>query len=182
MRSAVLSDRRSARRGARWVSRSAWAIVPGLTILLAFGPASGADASSGNSGNTGSGSSNAAVVTPLLDMFDFGDTIGLPLACSDAGSIVSIIGANTQTSAATSPLVTQLDVECAQLAAQGDTYLRQAITESRSLALVNPYVDPLIAALSTGFSTVGTQYGPSLAPFGPTVAGLGGTVAFFEGT
>jgi hypothetical protein len=151
---------------------------------MAFGPASGADTSSGNSGNTGSpsGSSNAAVVTPLLDMFNFGDTIGLPLACSDTGSVVSIIGANTQSTAATSPLVTQLDVECAQLSAQGSTYLQQAITESRSLALINPYVNPLIAALSTGFSTIGTQYGGSLAPFGPTVAGLGGTVAFFEGT
>jgi hypothetical protein len=182
MRSKRPADRTAARSRARWVSLSAWACAPVLMILVAFGPASGADAPSANSGNTGSGSSNAAVVTPLLDMFDFGDTIGLPLACSDTGSVVSIIGANTQTSAATSPLVTQLDVECAQLAAQGDTYLRQAITESRSLALINPYVDPLIAALSTGFSTVGTQYGPSLAPFGPTVAGLGGTVAFFEGT
>lgn len=140
-----------------------------------------ASASSGNSGNTGSGS-GAAVVTPLLDMFEFGDTVGLPLLCSDAGSIVSIFGAQSGTAAATSPIVTQLDDECSQLASQGSSSLQQAISESQSLELINPYVDPLIGDLSTGLNTVGTQYGSSLAPFGPTVAGLGGTVAFFEGT
>ena len=122
------------------------------------------------------------MVTPLLKFFEFGNTVGLPLLCSDAGSIVSIFGAQSGSAAATSPIVTELDSECSQLASQGSTYLQQAISESESLELINPYVDPLIGDLSTGLSTVGTQYGSSLAPFGPTVAGLGGTVAFFEGT
>jgi len=169
---------------ARWTVATSLALASALTTVIALGTASAADASSGtsgNSGNTGSGSS-AAVVTPLLEMFNFGDTIGLPLACADAGSVVSIIGTQFKADAATSPLVTQLDTECADLASRGSQYLQQAITRSQSLALINPYVNPLIAGLSTGFSTVGTQYGPSLAQFGPTVAGLGGTVAFFEGT
>ncbi len=157
-----------------------------LSIVLAVGGASAATASassgnSGNTGNTGSGS-GAAVVTPLMKFFEFGNTVGLPLLCSDAGSVVSIFGAQSGTAAGTSPIVTELDTECAQLASQGSTYLQQAITESESLELINPYVDPLIGDLSTGLSTVGNQYGSSLAPFGPTVAGLGGTVAFFEGT
>ena len=140
-----------------------------------------ASADSGNSGNTGSGAS-AAGVTPLLNMFEFGDTFGLPLACSDAGSVVSIIGAESDSSQSISPLVVQLDSQCSQLSSEGSGYLQQAIAESQGLALINPAVNPLITALSGGLTTTGTQEGPALAPFGPTVAGLGGTVAFFEGT
>jgi hypothetical protein len=145
--------------------------------------AGAAGSASGNSGNSGSGSGqSAAVVGPLLQMFEFGNQVGLPLMCSDSGSIVSIIGAQTQTSSVTSPLVTQLDSQCAQLSSQGGGFLQQAMTESRSLNMINPAVNPLIADLDTGLVTVGTQYGGSMAPFGPTVVGLGGTVAFFEGT
>jgi hypothetical protein len=154
----------------------------GLMASVAAVSSVGASATtSGNSGNTGSGSS-AAVITPLLKMFEFGNGIGLPLACSDAGSVVSIIGTQTGGTAVASKLVTQLDNQCAALAAKGGTYLQQAIAQSRALSLLNPVVDPLIAALSEALSSVGTQFGPSLSPFGPTVAGLGGTVTFFEGT
>jgi len=193
------------RHGLRWSGHWMLGLTSIVTFALAItiaGVAPGLAAASettGNSGNTGTGNtgtgntgtgntgssgsgSGAAVVTPLLDMFEFGNTIGLPLLCSDAGSIVSIFGAQSGTAAETSPIVTQLDDACSQLASQGSTYLQQAITESQSLELINPYVDPLIGDLSNGASTVGTQYGSSLAPFGPTVAGLGGTVAFFEGT
>lgn len=165
--------------------------VAALTALTALGlgaavfAAPGASAASGagstTAGDTGSGSS-AAVVTPLLQMFEFGNAIGLPLACSDAGSVVSIIGAQTGAASGTSKLVTELDGQCVQLASEGGTGLQQAIARSRALTLVNPVVNPLIADLSTGLGTVGTQEAGSLAPFGPTVAGLGGTVAFFEGT
>ena len=80
------------------------------------------------------------------------------------------------------PLVNELNTLCARVESEGNSYLRQGIAESSSLSLINPIVDPLLAALANGLKTVGTQYGPSLAPFGPTVAGLGGTVAFFEGS
>jgi len=149
----------------------------GVATASAGDPAQSATAS----GNTGSGAS-AAAVTPLLNMFEFGDTLGLPLACSDAGSVVSIIGTETGSSKGLSPLVQQLDGQCNQLSAKGSGYLQQAIAESRGLALINPAVNPLIADLAGGLTTTGTQEGPALAPFGPTVAGLGGTVAFFEGT
>jgi len=141
----------------------------------------GAAAPSSGPANQGSGSSTA-VVTPLLEFFEFGNTVGLPLLCADAGSVASIIGAESGTSATISPLTVQLDKQCSQLSAMGDGYLQKAIAEASALSLINPAVNPLIAALSNGLTTVGTQYGPALAPFGPTVAGLGGTVAFFEGS
>ncbi len=155
--------------------------VTAVAGLVGLQSASADSGNSGNSGNTGSGAS-AAGVTPLLKMFEFGDTFGLPLACSDAGSVVSIIGAESGSSQGISPLVTQLDSQCSQLSSEGSGYLQQAIAESQGLALINPAVNPLIAALSGGLTTTGTQEGPAISPFGPTVAGLGGTVAFFEGT
>jgi hypothetical protein len=174
-----MTTRRTGQRVLGLLGVGAFGAVTALATL-APGAAGTAGAATGNSGNTGSGS--AAIVTPLLKFFYFGNQVGLPLLCSDSGSIVSIIGSQTGGAKVTSPLVSQLDTQCAQLSAQGGPYLQQAIARSSQLALINPVVDPLIGDLSTGAQTVGTQYGPSLAPFGPTVAGLGGTVAFFEGT
>jgi hypothetical protein len=142
--------------------------------------ASSSAAPTGTTGNTGS--SSAAVVTPLLRFFVFGNTVGLPLLCSDAGSVVSIIGASSNSAKETSKLVTELDDLCAKMASAGTQYLNEGIAKSEALTFINPVVDPLIADLDNGLQTVGTQYGPSLAPFGPTVAGLGGTVSFFEGS
>jgi hypothetical protein len=149
-----------------------------LAPLALLSPAVASGAPTGNTGNSG----RAAVVTPLLDMFKFGNAIGLPLACSDTGSIVSIIGTQTGGTAVASKLVTELDSQCNELSSKGGDYLEQAIAQSQALALLNPVVNPLISALATALSTVGTQEGASLSPFGPTVAGLGGTVTFFEGS
>ena len=149
-----------------------------LTPMVLLSPAGASSAPTGNTGNSGS----SAVVTPLLKMFEFGNSIGLPLMCSDAGSIVSIIGSQTGGTAVSSKLVTELDSQCQQLSAKGGDYLQQAIAQSQALTLINPVVNPLISALATALSTTGTQEGAELSPFGPTVAGLGGTVTFFEGS
>ena len=171
-------------RGHRPVAVLGALATVGLGTLLPLLAAPGAASAQGadNAGNTGGGSGSVAVVTPLLKFFVFGNTIGLPLLCSDASSVVSIFGAQTKTATVTSPLITQLDTDCSQIATQGATYLQQAIARSQALVFINPVLDPLITDLSSGLQTVGTTYGPSLAPFGPTVAGLGGTVAFFEGS
>jgi hypothetical protein len=149
-----------------------------LTPVVVLAPAGASSPPTGSTGNSGSGT----LITPLLELFEFGNTVGLPLLCSDAGSVVSIIGTQTGGASLSSKLVTELDTQCDQLAAKGAGSLQQAISESRALTLLNPVVDPLIANLSQGLNLVGTQYAGSLAPFGPTVAGLGGTVAFFEGS
>lgn len=158
------------------------ALALGMVASIAFLSPAGASgtttANAGNTGNTGSG----AVITPLLELFNFGNNVGLPLACSDAGSVVSIIGTQTGGTAASSALVTKLDSLCAELSSKGGDYLQQAIAQSRALTLLNPVVNPLIATLAKALTTVGTQYEGSLSPFGPTVAGLGGTVTFFEGS
>ena len=174
--------RRLGRRRPRVISALVATALGVLASVLAVSLGWGVCGPVGNPGNTGSGTSSAAVLTPLLQMFEFGNSIGLPLACSDAGSIVSIIGNQTGGASVASKLVTELDSQCSELAAKGGMYLQQAMAQSRALSLLNPVVDPLIADLSKALSTVGTQYGTSLSPFGPTVAGLGGTVTFFEGS
>jgi hypothetical protein len=180
MNTATPQHRRRARRHNARAALAA-ATVAVLAAVVTFTPAGASNAPSGNSGNTGN-TGSSAVVTPLLKLFEFGNTVGLPLLCSDAGSIVSILGTQTGGAKISSKLVTELDGQCNELASKGGNYLQQAISQSRALTLINPVVNPLIANLGKGLNMVGTQYGGSLAPFGPTVAGLGGTVAFFEGS
>jgi hypothetical protein len=172
---------RNRRRVSRRVGILAVGTMSALMSVIALSPGPAGAASGTGSGN-GGGTGSVGLVTPLLKFFEFGNTIGLPLLCSDGGSVVSIIGTQSGAAAVSSPLVTQLDNDCAQLSAAGDKYLQQAIDESQSLALINPVVNPLLADLSTTLANTGTNYGAALAPFGPTVAGLGGTVAFFEGS
>ena len=180
MKAAGQRRRHRMRRPHAVVSVAAIALgtLASIVFLSPAGASSSTTANSGNTGTTGSG----ALITPLLELFEFGNTIGLPLACSDAGSVVSIIGTQTGGSAAASALVTQLDSLCAQLSSKGGDELQQAIAQSRALSLLNPVVNPLIATLAKALNTVGTNYEGSLSPFGPTVAGLGGTVTFFEGS
>jgi hypothetical protein len=120
-------------------------------------------------------------VTPLLQVLDFGDTVGMPLACNLAASLASIAASQAGASQIASPIVAQILTQCAKLSAAGDTQLQQAIAKSQQLTFINPVLNPAIATLATGLQTVGNNYGPSLAPLGPTIAGLGGTVAYFEG-
>jgi hypothetical protein len=115
-------------------------------------------------------------------MFDFGDTVGMPLACNLAASVAFIGASQAGVSQIASPIVAQILTQCAKLSAQGDTYLQQAIAQSQRLTFINPVLNPVIASMATGLQTVGNNYGPSLAPLGPTIAGLGGTVAYFEGS
>ena len=169
---------RSRSRRSHVVAAVAAVALSAFAPLAHHAPASAASAPTGNSGNSGSG----AVVTPLLEIFKFGNAVGLPLACSDAGSIISIIGSQTGGTSVASKLVTELDSQCQQLSSKGGDYLQQAIAQSRAMTLLNPVVNPLIAALAKALNTTGTQEEASLSPFGPTVAGLGGTVTFFEGS
>lgn len=163
-----------------WSAKSAALLGSGAAMVLALsaGPAGAATSPNSNTGGSGS----AAVVTPLLEFFIFGNTIGFPLLCSDAGSVISIIGTESGSPALSSPLVNELDKECATLSSAGNGFFAQAVSESKALTLINPVVNPVIQDLANGLTSAGTQFGPSLAPFGPTVAGLGGTVAFFEGS
>jgi len=157
-------------RRTRWAAAVALALGVGLALWPA---AASADTASGPS---------AAAVTPLLQAFDFGDTVGMPLACNLAASVAFIAAGQAGASQIASPIVAQIVTQCAKVSALGDTYLQQAIAKSQQLTFINPVLNPVIAATASNLQTLGNNYGPSLAPFGPTIAGLGGTVAFFEGS
>jgi hypothetical protein len=132
--------------------------------------------------SSGTDTGSAAVVTPLLEIFDFGVVVGMPLVCNDLISVGSIAAQELQVSAAASPFLTQIVTQCAAFAAQGDSFLEQGISASQALTALNPVLNPLIAAFSNTLDTTASGYGTSLAPLGPTIAGLGGSVAYFEGS
>jgi hypothetical protein len=159
--------------------RSALAALALGTVLIAALPSTDAGAASGTNPPP---PPSAAIITPLLQMFAFGNTLGLPLICSDVGSVISIVGAQTGASSATSPLINELNGLCGEFTSEGTSYLQEAEKQSQSFAFVNPVLNPVIAGLSNGLITLGTQDGGAVAPLGPTVAGLGATIAFFEGS
>lgn len=155
------------------------AIALSLEVLLVAQPARAAGPSQTSAPAQ---PSSAAVVTPLLRFFDFGDVVGLPLVCGVATSTVSAGLAQANLDQYAGPIVTLVSGRCADASQQGDAYLQQAITQSQSLSVINPAVNPVLGATATGLQTLGTQYGQGLAPLGPTVAGLGSTVTYFEGS
>jgi hypothetical protein len=145
------------------------------TMLIAVAtPASAADAPAPQP-------TSASVLTPLLHILEFGDFVGLPLACNLITSLASTGAGQANLSDAASPFVTQINDTCAELSAKGSTYLEQAIDQSKALVFINPALDPVVEQLSTGATNVGTNDSDAVAPFGPTIAGLGNTVSFFEG-
>jgi len=149
----------------------------GLLAAVAMVPGSASAQTSASSGGD-----SAAVITPLLEFMDFGDTVGFPLMCSDAlgnaSSGANQLGLTNQAQ----PFFVQIADQCSSMSAQGDQHMQQAIAQSSQLTPINPVLNPAISALATGLQSAGANYGSSLSPFGPTVAGLGGTLAFFEGS
>lgn len=154
------------RRSVRILAASAALVAS--SALTALTPARADD--------TGTPSGTAAVLTPLLRLFQFGDVTGLPLACNAVTALLPSLAPQS------SNFAVAVANQCADLSARGGNYLAQAIEQSRALVLINPLVNPVIDLMSTNLEKSGQDYATSLAPFGPTVAGLGGTVAFFEGT
>lgn len=123
-----------------------------------------------------SGTGDTALITPLLRILNFGATVGLPLACSAASSLLPAFESQL------SDLSNELADQCSKLSSMGGNYLAQAIQQSSALQLVNPVLNPLIAQFSQQVGQTGKDQAAALSPFGPTIAGLGGTIAFFEGS
>jgi len=118
----------------------------------------------------------AALITPLLNILEFGDSVGLPEACNTG------LGAAGSSAASLESILNVIAQQCAELASEGSAQIEAAIAKSSAFAAINPLFDPMIAALASAIQTSGSNYGPTLGPFGPTVAGLGGMVSFFEGS
>jgi hypothetical protein len=127
-------------------------------------------------GAQNTGPPTAAVLTPTLETFAFGDVVGLPLACDLVGSVLPVA------SPSLTPLSNDLTAFCQTLSAEGDTELQKGIAASSQASAINPLVNPLLAALAAEAVTLGQTDGAQLGPLGPTVAGLGQTISYFEGS
>lgn len=133
-------------------------------------------------GSAGTAPATVSGLTPLLRILDFGTAIGMPLACNLVTSIVSAGASQLHAAKAVSGVLTQINAQCTTLSQSGDKALQQAIDQTKALTLINPVLNPVIAAMATGTHVVGADHATAVAPFGPTIDGLGGTLAFFEGS
>jgi hypothetical protein len=171
--------RRAIAVGAAAAASAAFLAVASATPASATpAPAPAAPALPASSGPGGS----AAVITPLLKILDFGDTFGLPELCNTGASAISAGAAEFNVSAQVVPMVNAITAGCTRISESGHTSIQQAITASQSLAMLNPYFNPAIAAFGGGLHSVADNYGAALAPLGPTIASFGTDVTFFEGS
>jgi hypothetical protein len=122
-----------------------------------------------------------AVVDPMLTIFRFGATFGIPTGCpllTAAGlDVARRFGADAQFS----PIVTQINTGCDEMAVAFGDYIDQGKKAATALSFINEFANPAIGQVATAVSGFGTDYGDVVAPFGNTVAGLGGTINFFQG-
>jgi hypothetical protein len=157
------------------------AAVSAITSLgfLASAPAAHATPAPA-AGNASAGST--AIITPLLNLFDFGVTVGIPEGCNTTTATINAGAAYFHANAQVTPLLNIIGDQCTKMAQVFDGYLQQGITASQKYSYLNPYINPGIAAFATGLQDLGTNYADALAPFGPTIAGLGQSATFFEGS
>lgn len=121
------------------------------------------------------------VVGPLLDMFEFGAGLGVPLGCNIVGGYV-VDGADEVGAAAQGAQVAdQVNQGCVTGSEQGLVLIEQGKELSGPLSAVNAPADAGLEATATVVEQSGEDYAGVLAPFGPTVQGSGGTVRWFQG-
>ena len=121
----------------------------------------------------------AALVSPLLAIFGFGASVGVPEVCDVARGGV----ANATTAAGVSkqlaPVLVALAGICSQLSSNGTAFVKAFQTQVAPLAVINPVANLFINRVADLLVSVGTSQAKTIAPFGPTVATLGSTVRFF---
>ena len=150
------------------------AIIGCLGIAL---PAASASASGGTSSDQ-----STAVVTPLLNLFEFGDTVGLPEGCQTALTTVSAVVAEADATKQFSPIAAQIFGQCESISAKGSGLIQEGVTASGSGSAINPLIDPIIQEGSSDLATVGNTPGIATSPFSSTIEGLSQTFAYFEGS
>lgn len=154
-------------------------LVVGIALVFAVAGGTPAAAAEEVAGETPPG---AAVVTPMLGVFQYGAGSGLPLLCSVSGGVALSAADQVPDGGRTAgPVVSQLNDGCTVMSTSGKDFFGQAIEQSRALAPINPVVNPALAAMSDTMIRTGTDDAALLAPFGPTVAGTGGLLAFLQG-
>jgi hypothetical protein len=153
------------------------------TAIIAGGALSLAVSSQAIADSGGAGNSSPAVVGPALRTLKFGDTTGLNLGCAAGLGVVSA-GASGVPGASqlVGPVQGTVASSCAQVSTQGAGYIDAFNAAVAPLAILNPDINPFIAASAQAMQTIGTDYASSIAPFGPTVVGLGTDIQFFEGS
>jgi hypothetical protein len=151
------------------------AAIAGVLGLTAGANPAGADA--------GKPPPSPAILSPLLTTFGLGAAVGMPEACGVVvGALASGLATYPQLAQQFGPYLSQVSSTCAQMAAQGTTYINAFNGAVAPLAAINPVVNPGLETFADELQTLATTYGPSMAPLGPTVAGLGADVRYFEGS
>lgn len=156
--------RSSGRRTAAAVAIAAVAVVP---VGAAFASPAQAE--------------GPAVVDPLLTIFRFGATFGIPTGCQLLTAAGLDVAGRFNAGSDVSPIVQQINSACDDLGEQSGTYIDQGKAAAAALSFINQFANPAIAQFADAVSGFGADNSELVAPFGTTIAGLGGSINFFQG-
>jgi hypothetical protein len=122
-----------------------------------------------------------AVLSPLLDTFQFGASVGFLLACNTAAGSVSAAAAQVPgLSQVITPVIAEISPECGKLSAEAVSGLSTFNSELGVLQGLTPGSAPYFAELNKVFATLNTL-APQLEPLSGTITALGPLVDFFSG-
>jgi hypothetical protein len=152
------------------------ASTTGLVAALLMASSASADSAGTATAQT------PAVVGPLLDLFSFGDNIGLPLACGTGAAAIGSGAAEYGLAAQASTLVNAINSSCATASSYGAQFIAAGQSSDAPLSSLNTLLNPLLANTGSSLTEFGTTYGSALNPLGPSIAATGGTVEWFEGS
>lgn len=127
------------------------------------------------------GGQSAAVITPLLTLFQFGDTVGIPEGCNTSLSVLEAVLSQSQVADQVSPLLSQIGAQCQSVSDQGAPLIADGMSAAEPASALNALVNPAIAEGSSTLGNLGSAPGLSTSPFGPTISGLSQSITFFEG-
>jgi hypothetical protein len=126
-----------------------------------------------------SGQGNVAVVTPLLNVFTAGTSVGLPEACNVALGVLASGSAQLGVSAPAAPVISQISSMCANAASQGAAGLQTMNDQLAALAIINPAANQSIDTFANVLGSVAAM-GPAFGPLGADLATLPAAVQFFK--
>jgi hypothetical protein len=125
-----------------------------------------------------------AVLGPLMSVFQFGTTAGIPLTCNVVSTYATAGIGQSGLGSQAEPLIDflrELNEACGTFAPQATAQVvafRSALT---ALTGLNPTVNQVLEALAQGADQFGTTYGSAIAPFGDTAIEFAATIRWFKG-
>ncbi len=157
--------------------------LPGNTAPSATVPVASTPASK-QSGGVSPGTTSevtVAVLTPLLDTFQFGASVGFLLVCNTGAGALSAAAAQVPgLSKVIAPVISQISPLCSKMSTAAVGSLTELNDQLRVLSGLTPGTAPFFAEANQVWAVL-DRLAPQLEPLSGTLTAIGPLVEFFQG-